>query len=51
MCPMHWKLVPKSMKQKIWLYYRVNQVPSKEWLDILNQAIAVVAFKVSRGTT
>lgn len=49
MCYPHWKMVPKSLQDEVWKYYRVGQCndkrPSKEWLKAANDAIDYV-FKL-----
>lgn len=49
MCKVHWFMVPKNIRNKVWEHYRPGQCddkrPSKEWLDAADQAIRAVAIK------
>lgn len=45
MCLADWKLVPKALKDAIWLSYVPGQHPSPEHLENAREAIAAVAAK------
>lgn len=40
-CRVHWKLIPKNLKNRIWDTYRIGQEvdmsPSKEYLDVADE--------------
>lgn len=47
MCPAHWRMVPKALKQEVYKHYQPGQVtgqvtPSKEWHTAANAAIQAV---------
>jgi len=49
MCWIHWRRVPKVIREKVYKHYRDGQcddkLPSKEWLDAVHEAIEIVAEK------
>lgn len=52
MCLKHWKKVPKRLQAAIWAAYRpgqeVDKNPSKEYVDVADEAIEAVAKKEKR---
>ncbi|MCA8949329.1 MAG: hypothetical protein KDE27_07490 [Planctomycetes bacterium] len=50
MCRRHWFMVPKPIRDRVWLHYRAGQCelnppPSTEWHAAADEAIAAVAAK------
>jgi hypothetical protein len=49
MCLKHWRMVPKSIQDRVWAHYRRGQCddknPSAEWHKAADDAIAVVFKK------
>lgn len=55
MCRTHWYMVPKALRDLVWLHYQSGQerldgtaVPSDEYLEVTREAIEVVAGKEGR---
>lgn len=53
MCPRHWFMVPRELRDEVWRHYRRGQCddknPSKEWHAAADAAIAYVAKLERRG--
>ncbi len=51
MCKKHWYMVPFSYRKLIWALYRpgqeVDKVPAKRYLEVVSEAINIVAKKES----
>lgn len=45
MCLADWRLVPKKLKDAVWLTYVPGQEPTAEHLEVAAEAIAAVAAK------
>jgi hypothetical protein len=52
MCMLHWRKLPKALKDAVWRFYREGQCndqdPSKEWLDAADDAIEYVYKKENK---
>lgn len=50
MCPFHWRLVPVTLRQAVWRFYRKGQEadkqPSPEYCEAAKAAIRAVAERV-----
>lgn len=55
MCLAHWRLVPRSIQQRVWQTYRRGQCddqrPSKEWFNAADAAIGYVALVEQKPLT
>ena len=52
MCIRHWRMVPRTLQQKIWATYRIGQEirkdPTREYLDAQRAAVRAVEQKEGR---
>jgi hypothetical protein len=48
MCSRHWRMVPRSLQNRVWKTYRTGQEidkrPSEEYLTVMREAIAAVSI-------
>jgi hypothetical protein len=49
MCRVHWRMVPKPLRDEVWMTYRpgqeITKEPTPEYLDAMQAAIEAVAQK------
>lgn len=53
MCRTHWYMVPKPLRDEVWLHYNPGQEQGKapvtrEYLDVTDRAIAAVKAKIEK---